>query len=342
MATVPAFRKIGDVSKLRGARVAIALASVLALAMATSAAAAVPSRSFDTNNDGKVDITIYDTDGDGYFEWPAGSRTLPGQLNFTETDRIAFSGTTTIQVTQGVFYAPGAQLVTRPGAPLQKLVILANGGDFGGYGLLDLTATGDVIITAKNELFLYGTTHVTTPGTIALTSKNNGVGVAQLTPDDYAPGAFALLAGKALNMLAKGNYSSVFGEFVRLGGRVINLTAQTSSTNSGSRYMLFRNDAVVTTDPARTGLSGTAGNITFNQSRAYIGVESGAVVDSAQNVVFKNTYGGSLFVCGATVEAASGNGVIDTRYVSGGVFRDPSSTISGTAVGEPFTQIPGC
>jgi hypothetical protein len=342
MATVQPFRKVGDVSQSRGTRTAIALGLALVLAIAIPAVAAVPSRSFDTNNDGKVDITIYDTDGDGYFEWPAGVRTLPGQLNFTETDRIAFSGTTTIQVTQGVYYAPGAQLVTRPDAPLQKLVILANGGDFGGFGLLDLTATGDVIITAKNHLFLYGTTHVTTPGTIALTSKNDEVGVAQLTLDDYAPGAFALLAGKALNMLANGSYSSVFGEFVRLGGRVINLTAQTSSNNSGSRDFLFRNGAVVTTDPARTGLSGTAGNITFNQQRSYIGVESGAVVDSAQNVVFKNQYGGAVFVCGATVEAASGNGVIDTRYVSGGVFRDPSSTISGTVVGAPFTEIPGC
>ena len=342
MATVLPFRKVGDVSKLRGTRAAIALGLASVLAIAIPAAAAVPSRSFDTNSDGKVDITIYDTDGDGYFEWPAGTRTLPGQLNFTETDRIAFSGTTTIQVTQGVFYAAGAQLVTRPGAPLQKLVIVANGGDFGGRGLLDLTATGDVIITAKNHLFLYGTTHVTTPGTIALTSKNDEVGVGQLTLDDYAPGAFALLAGKALNMRAMGNYSSISADFVRLGSRVINLTAQTSSSNNGSRYMLFRNDAVVTTDPDRTGLSGTAGNITFNQSRAYIGVDSGAVVDSAQNVVFKDQYGGSLFVCGATVEAGSGNGDIDTRYVSGGASSGPSSTISGTVVGQPFTSIPGC
>ena len=342
MATVLPFRKVGDVSKLRGTRAAIALGLASVLAIAIPAVAAVPSRSFDTNSDGKVDITIYDTDGDGYFEWPAGTRTLPGQLNFTETDRIAFSGTTTIQVTQGVFYAAGAQLVTRPGAPLQKLVIVANGGDFGGRGLLDLTATGDVIITAKNHLFLYGTTHVTTPGTIALTSKNDEVGVGQLTLDDYAPGAFALLAGKALNMLAMGNYSSVSADFVRLGSRVINLTAQTSSTQGGSRYMDFSNGAVVTTDPARTGLPGTAGNITFNQQRAYIGVESGAVVDSAQNVVFKDQYGGALFVCAATVEAGNGNGVIDTRYVSGGVVRDASSTISGTVVGMPFTVIPGC
>src|SRR5262249_6473563 len=156
-----------------------ALASVLAIAVAVSSAvAAVASRSFDTNNYGQTALTIYDTDGDGHFQWPARLRKIPGQLQFTEDERITVSGTTTIQVTQGVFYAQGAQLVTRPGAPLQKLVILANGGDFGGRGLLDLTATGDVIITAKNELFLYGTTHVTTPGTIALTSKNDGVGVA--------------------------------------------------------------------------------------------------------------------------------------------------------------------
>jgi len=315
------------------------VAALMAGTVRPAAVAATPSRSFDTNNDGKVDLTIYDTNGDGYFEWPTGSRTLPGQLNFTATDRIAFSGSTTIQMTQGVFYTSGSELVTRPDAPLVKLVIIANGGDVTGFGLLDLAASGDVSITAKGAVNLYGTTHVTTPGTITLSSKTSGANVAQLTPDDYAPGAFALLAGKAVNFKAAGNGASIFVEFARVGSRVVNLTA-TTSNGAGAGPFFLRNDALVTTDPARTGLSGTAGNITLSGQRTSILLWNGAIVDSAKNVVFKTQYAGYLQVCTATVEANDGAGTIDTRYVSDGAFRNAASTINGTVLGKPFA--PGC
>ena len=317
----------------------VLVAELMAGTGGPAAVAATPSRSFDTNNDGKVDLTIYDTNGDGYFEWPTGSRTLPGQLNFTATDRIAFSGSTTIQMTQGVSYTTGSELVTRPDAPLVKLVIIANGGDVTGFGLLDLAASGDVSITAKGAVNLYGTTHVTTPGTITLSSKTSGANVAQLTPDDYAPGAFALLAGKAVNLKAAGNGASIFVEFARVGSRVVNLTA-TTSNGAGAGPFFLRNDALVTTDPARTGLSGTAGNITLSGQRTSILLWNGAIVDSAKNVVFKTQYAGYLQVCTATVEANDGAGTIDTRYVSDGAFRNAASTINGTVLGKPFA--PGC
>src|SRR5262249_29062876 len=324
---------------IRSPVLALALTAALTTSLARPAAvAAAPSRSFDTDGDGAIDLTIYDTNGDGFFEWPTGTKSLHGRLVFTATDRIAFSCSTPIQTTRGVFYATGSELVTRPDASLVKLVITANGVDVSGFGLLDLTASGDVIITAKGAVNLDGTTHVTTPGTITLSSKTSGASVGQLTPDDYAPGAFALLAGKAVNFKAAGNGASIFVEFARIGSRVINLTTTTSSTGSGPFFL--RNDALVTTDPARTGLSGSAGNITLSGQRVSILLWNGAIVDSAKNVVFKTPYGGYLQVCTATVEANDGAGTIDTRYVTDGAYKNATSTIDGMVVGKPF--VPGC
>src|SRR5262249_61697742 len=39
-----------------------------------------PAVTFDTDFDGKVDFTIYDTNFDGVFEWPSGSQTFRGGL----------------------------------------------------------------------------------------------------------------------------------------------------------------------------------------------------------------------------------------------------------------------
>jgi hypothetical protein len=127
-------------------------------------------------------------------------------------------------------------------------------------------------------------------------------------------------------------------ELARIGSRVINLTTTSSSRGSGPFFL--RNDALVTTDPARTGLSGSAGSITLSGQRISILLWNGAIVDSAKNVVFKTQYGGYLQVCAATVEANDGAGTIDTRNVSDGAYKDAASTITGIVLGKPFA--PGC
>jgi hypothetical protein len=319
---------------------ACVLALVAALAMAAAPAAAVPSRSFDTNGDGTIDLTIFDTNGDGFFEWPAGTTSLPGRLDFTADDRIAFAGTVTIQTANGLFYADGSQLVTLPGAPLQKLVVTSNRGDIGGRGLLDLAVTGDVNLTAYAFVFLFGPTRVAAGGTILLQSKTAGVDVAQLSPDQVAPGAFALLAGKQLNMIAKGNAASIFIDQARLGSRVVNIS--TSSSNAMSRIFLFRNNVLVTTNPSRTGLVGTPGNITLTHQKWGIDIRTGSVVDSGANVILKTPYGvNNVCVAGTSAIAAKGGiGTIDTRLVTGTPFVDASSTVTGNVLGKPFVVGP--
>jgi hypothetical protein len=315
-------------------RTVLTLAIVLAVGLAAPVAA-VPSRSFDTNGDGVVELTIFDTNGDGFFEWPAGTFTLPGRLEFVATDRIAFSGTTTIHTGNGLFYAAGSRLVSLPGAPLQRLVVTANRGDIGGFGLLDLAPTGDVIVTAYRFLFLFGATRIVTPNTISLQSKTAGVGVAQLTPDAVAPGAFALLAGTQLTLLAKGNGSSIFVEQARLGGRVVNLL--TTSSSSAPRSCLLRNNALVTTNPVRTGLAGSAGNVTLSHENGSIAIRSSTVVDSGKDVVLRTPYNaGTACVSGTSaIVAHGGAGTIDTRLVTNAV-RDATSAVIGLVLGKPF------
>ena len=60
----------------RGLIVAMAAALVL-VAACPRRSQAQPARAFDTNNDGIVELTIFDSDGDGVFEWPPGAMSLP-------------------------------------------------------------------------------------------------------------------------------------------------------------------------------------------------------------------------------------------------------------------------
>ena len=307
------------------------------MAIATPSPAG-PSRSFDTNADGTIDLTIFDTNGDGFFEWPTGTTSLPGRLEFTATDRIVFAGTVTIQTANGLFYANGSQLVTLPGAPMQKLVVTSNRGDIGGYGLLDLAVADDVTITAYAFVFLFGPTRVTAADTIVLQSKTAGVLVSQLTADQVAPGAFALLAGKQLNLVAKGNGAGIFIEEARLGSRVVNISTQTSST--GAHMFLLRNHALVTTNPARTGLVGTTGNITFSHQKFGIDIRSESVVDSGANVVLKTPYGVNnvCLASSSAIIAKGGAGTVDTRLVTGTPIQEATSTVTGIVLGKPFVE----
>src|SRR5262249_60379882 len=81
---------------------------------------------FDTNGDGVPDITIPDSDGDGRFEWPAGTTKLPGTLHFSAGNNIEFSGYTTIKA-DAITIDQGATLSA--GLNLHQIVFIATHGD---------------------------------------------------------------------------------------------------------------------------------------------------------------------------------------------------------------------
>src|SRR6478672_8312346 len=88
---------------------------------------------FDTNGDGVPDLTIPDSDGNGTFEWPPGTRTLHGTLRFPAGHVIEFSGYTTIKV-DTVVVEQGATLVE--GLNLHQIVFTTTHGDFTSQGRL--------------------------------------------------------------------------------------------------------------------------------------------------------------------------------------------------------------
>src|SRR5262249_60231208 len=86
---------------------------------------------FDTNGDGVPDITIPDSDGDGRFEWPAGTTKLPGTLHFSAGKAIEFSGYTTIKA-DAITIDQGATLSA--GINLHQIVLIAFHGDISSQG----------------------------------------------------------------------------------------------------------------------------------------------------------------------------------------------------------------
>lgn len=318
--------------------------AVLALTLAVVAARPASARSFDTDGDGDVDISVFDTDGDGYLEWPTGTKSLPGVLHFLAGDRVAFRGTTAIQTANGIVADVGTELASLPGAPLQKLTLTANRGDILLRGDVTLALTGDLAMTAYRGLFLFGPTRISAIGRATFLAKNAFLAVSPFPPP--AEGTFTVLAGKQLTLTSKGNAANLRVEGARLGSRVVTLGVQTSAV--GPQFVL--DGALVTTNPARTGLSGTPGHVTMSQQRSGIVVRNGSTVDSGRNVVLKAQYISTAHpsrgVClgnGSAIVANGGAGVVDTRLVAGlGPFRDASSVVLGTVVGSPFVLDAGC
>jgi hypothetical protein len=112
------------------------------------------------------------------------------------------------------------------------------------------------------------------------------------------------------------------------------------SSSASVRIFLLRNHALLTTNPARTGLSGTAGNITLSHQKFGIDIRSDSLVDSGANVLLKTPYGvGNVCVASAsTISAKGGIGTVDTRLVTGTPIQDATSTIVGVVLGKPFVE----
>ena len=82
-----------------------------------------PAETFDTDFDGKVDFTIYDTNFDGIFEWPSGSKSFRGDLDVFVP--VVMEGSVGITADSIAFDAP---LSSAPGAPLGNLTLSARDG----------------------------------------------------------------------------------------------------------------------------------------------------------------------------------------------------------------------
>ena len=283
-----------------------------------------PAETFDTDFDGKVDFTIYDTNFDGVFEWPSGSKSFRGDLNVFVP--VVMEGSVGITADSIAFDAP---LSSAPGAPLGNLTLSARDGSIFMTGDTDLTLTAAFKATAPSlialDTFAEGATQRITAKSISMTSLFSTVYVVNFNTDVSNPLVF--LSADSISLVGKQADAGLFVEGASLAARKI--TLEVPATNS-SFAQITVSESVLTTDPARTGrpsgddiiLSGTRGDNDVRNS----------VVDSGHNVVFK-TWTSSTNWClhNTAIEANGGAGIIDVNAVRGEVRLDPSepSTLIG-------------
>jgi hypothetical protein len=283
-----------------------------------------PAETFDTDFDGKVDFTIYDTNFDGIFEWPSGSKSFRGELNVFVP--VVMRGSVGITADSIAFDAP---LYSAAGAPLGNLTLSARDGSIFMTGDTDLTLTGAFKATAPSlialDAFTEGASQRIAAKSISMTSLFGTVYVVNFLTDVSNPLVF--LSADSISLVGKQADAGLEIEGASLTARKI--TLQVPATNSVFSQ-IHVSESVLTTDPARTGrpsgddiiLSGTRGD---NEVR-------NSVVDSGHNVVFK-TWTSSTNWClqNTAIEADGGAAIIDVNAVRGQVRLDPSepSTLTG-------------
>ncbi len=226
----------------------VALATIMAaLLLPAPAHADVPSIEIDTDWDGKVELTIYDKDGDGRYEWPTGLRRFPGELALF--DPVVMRGTVGITATDVSFYGG---VTTDPAAPLTDLTMTARGGSIN-LENSNAVATHNVVLTADREVSIGGDNRLVAGNQLNITSLTSAVygfntSAAQVgTPE----GGWTLTAGTRVSILAKGKEGSV--DLVNIGIRSREIAIDTPNTSSEYRFFTLE-DSVLTTDPVRAQL----------------------------------------------------------------------------------------
>jgi len=273
---------------------------------------------FDTNGDGVPDITIPDSDGDGRFEWPAGTTKLPGTLHFSAGNDIEFSGYTTIKA-DAITIDQGATLSA--GLNLHQIVFIATHGDiisqgqhfFGFFsGRIGLTAQlGSIDL--RGSFFLGATTGIVQAprGSITIQADPN----ADAFQRDIVAQTLSVLARNPTGSIVIGNAvlvssrstvdnhaSSSVPPGVDKGIRLIDGATLGSNTTINATGRITLDDASISGD-----------NIKLSTSRA------------TDDVCVAN---------GSLLRAVSGR--INTYGVRGTPHRDGTSIVIGPVAGKPF------
>ena len=186
-----------------------------------------PSETFDTDFDGKVDFTIYDTNFDGVFEWPSGSKSVPWRARCRRSGRHGgqrrdYRGHDRVRraVVQRAGCTPGATSRFRP-----ETTIFITGDT-------DLTLTAAFKATAPSliafDVFDEGVTQRITAKSISITSLFSTVYVVNFNTDVSNPLVF--LSADSISLVGKKADAGLDVEGASLAARKI--TLEVPATNS--------------------------------------------------------------------------------------------------------------
>jgi len=297
---------------------AVLLVALLLAAWLPRESRAAGVLTFDTNGDGVADITLQDADGNGEFEWPAGSKTLHGTLHFSAGNRIEFSGYTTIKV-DAITIDPGATLVEGPN--LHQLVLIATHGDITSQGShLYRIFSGRIELTAQlGSVNLLGSFFVGA-GTVTVQAPRGSVTIH--ADPDALPVARQIVAN-TLRVFARNTTGSIVIDNTQLVSSRITVDnhASTSVPPTVDKGIRVVNGAEL------------VGDSTINAT-GRITVDSATVSGDDIKLSTSRSTDDVCVANGSLVRALSGR--INTSGVRGTPHRDETSTVTGTIAGKQF------
>ena len=265
---------------------------------------------FDTNGDGVPDLTIPDSDGDGRFEWPAGTMILHGTLHFSAGNDIAFFGYTTIKV-DTITIDQGATLVE--GTNLHQLVFIATHGDITSQGRHIFFFPSRIELTAQlGSVHLLGSFFIGASTVIVQAPR----GSITIHADPNADASERILSANTLSVFARNASGSIVIDNTLL------VSGRTTVDNHASSSVTTVDKGIRVIDGATLG----GGNITVNAT-GRITVDDATV--SGDNIKL-STSRATDDVCvanGSLLRAVSGR--INTYGVRGTPHRDETSTVTG-------------
>jgi hypothetical protein len=293
--------------KLNRLVVVAAVASALSMLTALDAAS-VPTYEIDSDFDGRAELRIFDTDFDGYYEWPAGSRSFNGDL-FVDVP-VVMVGDVSLKSKGAVGFE---RMVTFPGVPMRSLTMESREGTI--IAAADITATFDIRLTGGFYVALFEEVRFHAEDELVVTARDGSVDISGLfnaPPDDWT-----LSGGTSITLSGKGREGGINLFDARVRSRKITIDVPNGFNESFRRVSMF--GATATTDPVRTGLPGNPGDIYIRGAGEVEGIVE-SDIDSGRNVIVKTVNSASAFcVESGRVDANNGAGTIDIAGVRRGL-----------------------
>lgn len=295
---------------------------------------------FDADGDGIAERVLVDSDGDGWCELPDLKTVIRGTLRIPAGVTLEFRGAgyTTIEA-DAIIIEAGGGLVADLTA-VGNLTLVALKGDIVNRGTLDLSVGRDLTLkSAQGSVDLGGDVRLAAANRLTLVAPHGNV---WLQPTILPPSGFAAMGGNRVDLTAQGSKGTIVVARARIGSRRVTLEGSQATVATGAKGVEVTDGALVTTDPSRTGLASSAGDVTLRgtlgvppTAPAGVMVTGHATIDSGRNVVVATRQPGepACLGGGAVLEANGGKGLVYLTGVRDAVRTDGTVAFRGQVRG---------
>jgi hypothetical protein len=254
---------------------------------------------------------------------PEGKLRIPATVVIGEDTQVAAAQRSRLEPDE-LWVLDGARLFADAARSVE---LHAFAGDITVRGAVDAVASDDIVLrTRAGQLAVQGRLVATAGDRLSVVSDRG--------PIAFHGSGQQTLAGSRVMLRAPGADGWIDLAGVDVRGQAVALDARANVSVQRTKGVRIAGGSVVTTNPTRTGRSGSAGDVTVVAAGDVV-VADGAVIDSGRNVRIQTQRAGDR-VClsgGATLIAADGRGTIDLRGARGGVVDDGSTRFVGRVLG---------